>query len=150
MFKDDALVNLLLVYPVRWSEGLFRPLVQIDQLEISESMNPSAEIQGTAVPPKDSRTFKCNSSNFISNHRCFISFPQIGIFVRGAVIARSILGFGPKILDSSYESFQFHQLDADWLKCSSCLSHKPPASSEPVFLLSLSLFEIRNLTIPEN
>ena len=109
MFKDDALVNLLLVYPVRWSEGPFRPLVQIDQLEISKSMNPSAEIQGTAVPPKDSRTFKCNSldSNFISNHRCFISFPQIGIFVRGAVIAEVISRFGQRFSIRVMNHFNF-------------------------------------------
>ena len=86
MSKDDALVNLWLVFPVHQSEGLYRPLALIDLreqvcLEISESIKPSAETRiGTAVRPEGLRTIKCNrmDSNFISN-RCYFfqncSFP---------------------------------------------------------------------------
>ena len=101
MIKDDALVNQWLVFPVHQSEGLSRPLAQIDPhdqvcSEISESLKQSAETHnGTAVRPIVSRIFNCHrmDSNF--------KFPTIAAFsctqtafhisnrnlVRGAVIA---------------------------------------------------------------
>ena len=76
MIRDDALVNQWISLQ---SEGLSRPLAQIDRLElvcseISVSMKTSAETPlGTAVLLLDSRTIKCNrmdSKLHFKNHHC--------------------------------------------------------------------------------
>ena len=118
---------------------LIRSTIRLTRLQWSQvwttvRMNPDREsLLARRQCPK-----KVKLLYFTSNCQFTV---QIGIFVRGAVIACSqVLGFGQRFSIRVYESFQFHQLDADWLKCSSCLSHKPPASSKPDFKLSHSLF----------